>query len=497
MSRICVKNIGKTTTDKQLKELFSTKGEVTDVRIVKTKSGKSRQFAFIGFRSDVQAKEAISYYNNTFLDTSRISVEPAMKVGDPALLEGSRSRHTKKKLEKLMKEKNASSIIDAKPSKKPSSDKNKKDAPSKEMSDFLEAMKPRRNTQFWANDESLPSAGATDGDQSDESAELKKTQKSSALKDSNVVGKGSHKMDVDDSDSDDGNDEDDVNDFTKQPPEPVKSVKKGVVSDLDYLRSKVSAHFSDDEDEGLPEGGETDEGDSDSDDDDDDDDDGIRKVKNDGPKKRTATVKRPVDSDTDDGDDDKHEEDNKNANKAASGIEKGTKLMDVVKSDVKDKAAQLKKWQTEDATKASGADDDDDIDASRLFIRNLTFTCSEDEIRSLFEAFGRLASIHLPLDTEKKGKGFGFVQFIIPEHATKARNDLDGTSFQGRVLHVIHAKKVPEPAEKSDDKKSHGGRLSAFQQKKEDERKLMAGKKDGWNASFVRSDAVVDSLAER
>ena len=33
-SRICVKNIGKHTTEKQLKDLFSSKGEVTDVKII-------------------------------------------------------------------------------------------------------------------------------------------------------------------------------------------------------------------------------------------------------------------------------------------------------------------------------------------------------------------------------------------------------------------------------------------------------------------------------
>ena len=41
-----------------------------------------------------------------------------------------------------------------------------------------------------------------------------------------------------------------------------------------------------------------------------------------------------------------------------------------------------------------------------------------------------------------------------------------------------------------------GRKLSSFQQKKEEERRKMANKKEGWNASYVRSDAVIDSLAE-
>ena len=40
-SRICIKNIGKNTTEKQLKDIFSLKGEVTDVKIVAGKPGKT------------------------------------------------------------------------------------------------------------------------------------------------------------------------------------------------------------------------------------------------------------------------------------------------------------------------------------------------------------------------------------------------------------------------------------------------------------------------
>ena len=36
-----------------------------------------------------------------------------------------------------------------------------------------------------------------------------------------------------------------------------------------------------------------------------------------------------------------------------------------------------------------------------------------------------------------------------------------------------------------------------IEQKKEEDRRKMANKTEGWNSSFVRSDAVVDSLAER
>ncbi|CAF2320459.1 unnamed protein product, partial [Brassica rapa subsp. narinosa] len=39
--------------------------------------GRSRQFAFIGFRKEEEAQEAITYFNKTYIDTLRISVEVA------------------------------------------------------------------------------------------------------------------------------------------------------------------------------------------------------------------------------------------------------------------------------------------------------------------------------------------------------------------------------------------------------------------------------------
>ena len=48
--------------------------QVSDAKIVRTKEGKSRQFAFVGFTTASDAEDALKYYNQTFLDTSRIQV---------------------------------------------------------------------------------------------------------------------------------------------------------------------------------------------------------------------------------------------------------------------------------------------------------------------------------------------------------------------------------------------------------------------------------------
>lgn len=61
--------------DVALSSLIPLPSQVTDAKIVRTKDGKSRQFAFVGFGSENDAKEALTYYNSTFLDTSRIQVQ--------------------------------------------------------------------------------------------------------------------------------------------------------------------------------------------------------------------------------------------------------------------------------------------------------------------------------------------------------------------------------------------------------------------------------------
>ena len=134
-------------------------------------------------------------------------------------------------------------------------------------------------------------------------------------------------------------------------------------------------------------------------------------------------------------------------------------------------------------------------------MKNLPFTCMEEELTSLFATYGPLNSVHIALDKEKKSsKGFGFVQFMIPEHADTASKQLTGSAFQGRLLHIVPAKKAPQREQSllSDLTLGDRGRkLSSFQEKKEVERRLNFNKKQGWNSTFVRSDAVVDSLAER
>jgi multiple RNA-binding domain-containing protein 1 len=68
-------------TEQKIREVFGQKGVITDVQL-KHKDGRFRQFGFVGFEKDESAAEAVKYFNQTFINTSRISVEICAALGD-------------------------------------------------------------------------------------------------------------------------------------------------------------------------------------------------------------------------------------------------------------------------------------------------------------------------------------------------------------------------------------------------------------------------------
>ena len=167
------------------------------------------------------------------------------------------------------------------------------------------------------------------------------------------------------------------------------------------------------------------------------------------------------------------------------------------------KAAERKKYRELDPNIVSGT--------GRLFVRNLPFTASEDDVRTLFSRFGNVSEVHLSIDKlSKRSKGFGFVTFLFPAHAIEAAKQLDGQFFQGRILHVLPAMEQEEVAEGGAENGSTGtkstrgpgpqigsstGFVSEFQKKRQDKQKELANQDFNWNTLFIRPDAVASAMA--
>lgn len=74
-----------------------------------------------------------------------------------------------------------------------------------------------------------------------------------------------------------------------------------------------------------------------------------------------------------------------------------------------------------------------------LYVGNLPWSATEDEVRSLFATHGNVSSVKLISDRETgRARGFGFVE-IDEADAASAVEALDGTSFGGRTLRVNEA----------------------------------------------------------
>ena len=82
MSRLIIKNLPPKTTEEKLRKSFDSHGIITDVQLKFTKDGKFRHFAFIGYKTEDEAQRAQKYTNNTYFGASKIQVEVSADLGD-------------------------------------------------------------------------------------------------------------------------------------------------------------------------------------------------------------------------------------------------------------------------------------------------------------------------------------------------------------------------------------------------------------------------------
>lgn len=77
----------------------------------------------------------------------------------------------------------------------------------------------------------------------------------------------------------------------------------------------------------------------------------------------------------------------------------------------------------------------------KIFVGNLAFDTSEDEIRNFFEAAGQIESIGMPhFPEERKFKGYAFVKYVDSKDACRAVDEFHGATFTGRKIKVFFAK---------------------------------------------------------
>lgn len=76
----------------------------------------------------------------------------------------------------------------------------------------------------------------------------------------------------------------------------------------------------------------------------------------------------------------------------------------------------------------------------KLYVGNLPYSVTEEDIRELFSQVGKVASIDLIKDRMSgESKGFAFVEMDTNSEADKAIKSLNGSNYNGRLIKVNQA----------------------------------------------------------
>lgn len=93
-----------------------------------------------------------------------------------------------------------------------------------------------------------------------------------------------------------------------------------------------------------------------------------------------------------------------------------------------------------------------------VYVGNLPYTTSSDDLRELFEQFGEVTSANVIADRDSgRSKGFGFVEMADDEQAKQAIEKLNGHEMDGRAVTVNEARPRESRPPRSDRRGGFGG----------------------------------------
>ena len=95
---------------------------------------------------------------------------------------------------------------------------------------------------------------------------------------------------------------------------------------------------------------------------------------------------------------------------------------------------------------------------NKLYVGNLPYTATEDDLKNHFSQAGTVTSVALIKDRATgRAKGFGFVEMSNGEEAQKAITMFHGQDFMGRTITVNVARPREERPRNFGDRRGGGG----------------------------------------
>ena len=76
-----------------------------------------------------------------------------------------------------------------------------------------------------------------------------------------------------------------------------------------------------------------------------------------------------------------------------------------------------------------------------IYVSNLSFHTTDDDLRNLFEKFGAVSSAKVIMDkVSGRSRGFGFVEMSSEEEGKEAMSNLNNKEIEGRAISVSVAR---------------------------------------------------------
>ena len=116
--------------------------------------------------------------------------------------------------------------------------------------------------------------------------------------------------------------------------------------------------------------------------------------------------------------------------------------------------------------------------AARLFVGNLNYSTTSDELQELFSQAGEVIEISIPNDRNTgRPRGFAFVEMASAEEAAEVIEKFDGHELGGRTLRVNEAEERPRKPRFSAPSQSGGADLNIPPAKPKGSRRNLRGRK--------------------
>lgn len=138
------------------------------------------------------------------------------------------------------------------------------------------------------------------------------------------------------------------------------------------------------------------------------------------------------------------------------------------------------------------------IDPKRLYLRNIPFEISEEDVRSKFEKYGDLTELHIPKNYQtNKSFGYAYIAYATVESSIMALSEMDRTFFQGRTLHITPAQIKEEKVKPPVIENTYKENVSNYKKEKKDKLRSNFDSETSWNYLFMNQDAVIEAVSRK